>query len=96
LVKRGLHAAVSTFTARAGSGNTRPAYSRIIAVTGALLIANQWRPYPNTGGNLAGALIFNVTDMYQDNLLAEFTPDLKRFGRRLWHKVRPSKTPTHP
>ena len=87
LVKRGLHAVGSTFTARAASGNTRPAYSRILAVTAALLIANRWQPLPKTGCNLAGALVFNVTDMAQDNLLQEFTPDLKRFGSRFWGKI---------
>lgn len=96
LVKRSLHAAVSTFTARARSGHTRPAYSRIIAVTAALLIANQWQPSPKTGFTLADALVFNVTDMAQDNLQAEFTPDLKRFGRRCWHIIRPAKGATHP
>ena len=96
LAKRGLHAAISTFTARANSGHTRPAYSRIIAVTCALLIANTWRPYPKTGYNLAGALVFNVTDMAQDNLLAEFTPDLKRFGRKTWRKIHPPKDAAHP
>ena len=86
LVKRGLHAVASTFTARAGSGHTRPAYSRIIAVTTALLIANRWQSHPLVGYNLADALVFNVTDKAQDNLLQEFSPDLKRFGRKLWHR----------
>jgi hypothetical protein len=87
LVKRGLHAVESTFTARAASGRTRPAYSRVFAVTAALLIANRWQPLPKTGCNLAGALVFNATDMAQDNLLQEFTPDLKRFGSKFWHKI---------
>ena len=55
LVKRALHAAGSAFTARAASGKTRPAYSRVFAVTAALLIANRWQPLPKTGHNLAGA-----------------------------------------
>jgi hypothetical protein len=96
LLKRSLHAAVSTFTARAGSGNIRPAYSRIFAVIGAWLIANQWQPLPKVGFSVADELVFNVTDMYQDNLLAEFSPDLKRFGRKLWHKTRKPKIPAHP
>jgi hypothetical protein len=92
LVKRGLHAAASTFTAQAQSGNTRPAYSRIFAVTAALLFANQWQPHPETGRSLAGDLVFNVADMAQDNLLQEFTPDMKKFGLKCWRKIRPLKT----
>lgn len=95
-IKRGVHAAVSTFTARAGSGNIRPAYSRIVAITAALLIANRWQPRPKTGFNLSRALVFNVTDMAQDNLLAEFSPDLKKLGRKAWRKVRPKKDAPQP
>lgn len=96
LVKRGLHAAGSTFTARAASGKTGPAYSRVFAVTAALLIANRWQPSPKTGRKLAGALVFNVTNMAQDNFLQEFTPDLKRFGSKLfWRKIRPVSGATH-
>lgn len=91
LIRRGLHATVSTFTARARSGNTRPAYSRVIAVTTALLISNRWRPFPKTGYDLTGALILNVTDMAQDNLLKEFSPDMKRFGHKFWNKIHPVK-----
>ena len=95
LVKRGLHAAGSTFTARTASGKTRPAYSRVFAVTAALLIANRWQPLPKTGRNLASALVFNVTNMAQDNFLQEFTPDLKRFGSKFGRKIRPVSGATH-
>ncbi len=96
LVKRGLHAAVSTFTARSKNGQIRPAYSRIISVTAALLIANRWQPRPMTGMRLADSVMFNITDMAQDNLLVEFGPDLKKFGMRYWHKLRPQKGATRP
>src|SRR6266481_658847 len=62
VVRRSLHATVRAFTARARSGNTRPAYSRIVAITTGTLIANQWRSNPKTGGTLTRALVFGVTD----------------------------------
>lgn len=86
-VGRSLHAIVGAFTARARSGNTRPAYSRIIAITAAALIANQWRSKPQTGANLTRALVFGVTDKIQGDLLQEFSPELKRFGHSTWRKV---------
>lgn len=88
---RGLYASLGAFTARNKRGKTRPAYSRIIAVTAGILIANRWRPAPAGGMDLADRLVFGITDKVQDNLLQEFTPELKRFGLRLWHKVRPPK-----
>lgn len=95
-MKRGLHAIGATFTATDKTGRIRPAYSRIVAISGALLISNQWRPRPLTGLSLGDALIFNVTDMAQDNLLTEFTPELKRLGNKIWHKVHRAKMPVHP
>jgi len=88
IVRRGLHATIGAFTARAKSGNTRPAYSRIIAVTTSILIANQWQSRPQTGYTLSGALIFGVTDKIQGDLLREFSPDLKRYGHKIWQKIR--------
>jgi hypothetical protein len=87
VVRRSLHATVDAFTARAGSGNTRPAYSRIIAITTGTLIANQWRADPKAGANLTRALVFGVTDKIQADLLQEFSPDLKRFGHRIWGRA---------
>jgi hypothetical protein len=83
-----LHATIDAFTARARSGNTRPAYSRIIAITTGTLISNQWRSDPKTGYNLTRALVFGVTDKIQDDLVQEFSPDLKRFGHKIWRKIR--------
>lgn len=49
-------------------------------------MANQWLPHPKTGADLTRTLVFGVTDKIQDDLLAEFTPDLKQFGRKIWRK----------
>jgi hypothetical protein len=85
--RRAWFATTHAFTAQARSGNTRPAYSRCIAVTTGALIANQWLPHPKTGADLSRTLIFGITDKIQDDLLEEFSPDLKRFGRRIWAKL---------
>ncbi len=89
VVKRGLHATLDAFTARTESGETHPAYSRTIAITTGTLISNQWRSNPMTGYDLTGALIFGVTDKIQDDLTQEFSPDLKRFGRKTWRRIHP-------
>ena len=88
IVGRGPHATIDAFTARAKSGDTRPAYSRIIAVTTGILIANQWQSKPEAGYTLSRALVFGVTDKIQGDLLQEFTPDLKQMGRKIWRKIR--------
>jgi hypothetical protein len=37
---------------------------------------------------LTRALVFGITDKIQEDLLQEFSPDLKRFGHGIWRKVR--------
>jgi hypothetical protein len=50
-------------------------------------VENQWLPHPQTGGNLSRVLIFGITDKVQDDLLTEFSPDLKQFGHTIWRKI---------
>jgi len=50
-------------------------------------VANQWLPHPETGAELTRTLVFGITDKVQDNLLDEFSPDLKRFGLKIWRKI---------
>jgi hypothetical protein len=88
LIKRSMHATVGAFTARTESGRSHPAYSRIVAISTGTLISNQWRSNPMTGYSLTGALVFGVTDQIQNDLAQEFSPDLKRFGRKVWRKIR--------
>ena len=71
------------------SGNTGLPYSRCTEVTIGALVANEWLPHSQTGADLARTLIFGITDKIQDDILAEFSPDLKRFGRKIWRKIHP-------
>jgi len=87
VTRRAWYAMTHAFTAQARSGNTRPAYSRCIAVTTGALVANQWLPHPETGAELTRTLVFGITDKVQDNLLDEFSPDLKRLGIKIWRKI---------
>jgi hypothetical protein len=87
MIKRGLHATIGAFTAHESNGSTRPAYSRFGAVAASILIANQWLPHPETGGNLTRTVAFGITDKVQGDLLQEFSPDLKRLGRKAWRKI---------
>jgi len=81
------YATTNAFTAEARSGNIRPAYSRCIAVTAGALVANQWLPHPQTGADLSRTLIFGVADKVSDDLLTEFSPDLRQFGHKVWRKI---------
>ena len=87
VTRRAWYATTHAFTARARSGNTRPSYTRCIAVTTGALVANQWLPHPKTGADLTRVLIFGITDKVQDDLLTEFSPDLERFGLKIWRRI---------
>jgi hypothetical protein len=44
------------------------------------LVANQGLAHPKTGADLTRTLTFGITDKIQGDLMAEFSPDLNRFG----------------
>ena len=54
-----------------------------------VLVANEWLPHSQTGADLARTLIFGITNKIRDDILAEFSPDLKRFCRKIWKKIHP-------
>ena len=87
VMRRSWYAAGHAFTARTESGKTRIAYSRLIAVTVGALIANRWRPHPEARGTLAFTVISDVTGKVGDDFLAEFGPDLRRFGKKTWGRI---------
>jgi hypothetical protein len=93
VTRRVSYATIHAFTAQARNGNTRPAYSRCIAVTTGALVANQWLPQPKTGADLTRTLVFGITDKIQNDLLTEFSPDLKRFGSKIWSRIHHCRPP---
>ena len=51
------------------------------------LIANQWRSQPKTECELTGAVVLELAERIQTDLLNEFEEDLRRFGLKIWNRV---------
>jgi hypothetical protein len=76
--------------ARTPSGAEQPAYTRFLAVAVMDISTANWTDRAIKGRWLARSVGWSVIDQAQTNLLDEFTPDLRRFGERVWRRVRPN------
>lgn len=82
------HAAKSAFLAYHDDGTRGLAYARFAGYTGRTLISSTWCPHPLTARRAVTDIGFGLFDQVQNNLLSEFSPDLKQFGRQVWRNVR--------
>src|SRR5713226_1462461 len=88
LPQRVWYATKAAFTARASEGRTRPAYSRFGAVAGAVLAGSTWRPTPASAPDLLAEIGFSLAGKVPDNLLDEFSPDMRRAGHKVLRTIR--------
>ena len=65
-------------------GSSEPMYGRMAAGIIASATASTWHPQPMHARHLVMGMSMGVADRAGDNLLQEFAPDLKMFGRRTW------------
>jgi len=76
-------------------GTEQPAYTRFAAVALAEVSTAHWIGRPLEPGWVAETLGWGVLDQIQINLLDEFGPDFRRFGRRvgkrLWRALESSR-----
>ncbi len=79
------------FMARLPDGRERFAYSRFGAAAAAEILPAPWSMRSVTTGQVAGDLLSFGLDQIQNSLLTEFSPDLRRFGRRMWQRLLPRK-----
>jgi len=79
--------------ARGADGSWEPAYGRFAGTAGAVVVSSAWRGKPITAERMGEALGWSFTSYFQDALMAEFEPDLRRvgfrFARRLMRHGRP-------
>jgi hypothetical protein len=77
------HAVASAFTARV-DGHRRPAYATLAALTATAFIVSVWQPRRFSACEVMRGVSFSLLDRVPDRLLDEFSPDMKRFGKRMW------------
>jgi len=69
--------------ARGPDGNLRPAYSRFAGTLGGIAVSSTWNGRPLTTRAFAIGWGWEATSSFQDAVLTEFGPDIRRIGRRL-------------
>ena len=69
-------------------GSLEPAYGRIGAGLIAAGASSTWHPQSISAAAMLGGAGQAALDRAGNNLLTEFTPDLKTFGRKAWNQIR--------
>lgn len=82
------YATVAAFTARVPGGRRRLAYSRFGATAGGVLASSMWHPKPASASDLLQGIGFGVLNRVPDNLLDEFSPDMRNVGKKAWRTIR--------
>jgi hypothetical protein len=80
------YATTSAFTARV-PGGTRFGYSRLGAIAGGVWVASSWHPEKKCASAHWQDVGFAVLGKVPDNLLSEFSPDLRRTGAKVARTV---------
>jgi hypothetical protein len=70
-----------------GEGRKRLAYSRLGGTAGGILIVSAWSPRPLTAPQFFEDFGFGLVGHLENSLLTEFTPDMKKVGTNLRHKI---------
>jgi len=78
----------SSALAQMPDGEIRPAYTRFFAGTLANVSTAHWTRQHIRTAWLAESLAWSTLDQVQTNMIDEFAPDLRRFGARIWKRVR--------
>jgi hypothetical protein len=71
------------------NGSERPAYTRFASAAIAEVSTAHWTHQRIHSEWLLHAMGGSAFSQIQTNLLDEFSPDLRRFGARVWNRVRP-------
>ena len=86
------YATTSAFTARVPGGKTRFGFSRLGAIAGGVWVASSWHPGEKSASDHWQDVGFAVLGKVPDNLLSEFSPDMRRTGtsiaRAIWRGSR--------
>jgi len=77
------YASAHAFLALGPENRTEPAYARFAGIAGSALIEPAWHGKPLSASCFGQEIGFRLLDQVQNSLLNEFSPDLKKFGKKL-------------
>jgi hypothetical protein len=83
--KRFLFAVSHSVLAYKPDGTVEPMYGRMAAGVVASATASTWHPQAINASCLLSGVAMGAVDRAGNNLLDEFQPDLKQFGRKTWN-----------
>jgi hypothetical protein len=69
-------------------GSTEPIYGKLAAGVVGAAVSSTWHPQAIDQQALFCGIAHSILDWAGSNLLTEFEPDLRNFGRRTWNSLR--------
>ena len=87
--RRFIYAVEHAALAQGADGTWRPAYSRYAGTFAGIAVSAAWRGRPLTGQRVMDGYTWAATSYFQDALLTEFEPDLKRAAARFMSNFHP-------
>ena len=81
------YATVRAFQASVPGTRVRPAYSRFAAMAAGEFISPLWSGQRVSAAGAISGIGFGILGQMQNNYLAEFSPDLKRFGHKVGRRL---------
>lgn len=85
--KRASFALTHAMLAQNSEKEWRPSYARFTGTFGGIVVSRAWRQRPITSGRLFQEFGWSTTTYFQDALMAEFEPDMRREARRLFTNI---------
>jgi hypothetical protein len=79
----------ASVTAQMPDGTRRPAYTRFFSGAVTNVATANWTRQPIRPEWMAKSLGWSALDQMQTNMMDEFGPDFRKFGTRIWKRVRP-------
>lgn len=77
------YASAHAFIALGPENKPEPAYARFAGIAGSALIEPAWRGTPLSASCLGRQIGFRLLDQVQNSVLTEFSPDLKKLGKKI-------------
>jgi hypothetical protein len=85
--RRFFHAVNHSVLAYKPDGSVEPMYGRMAAGVIASATSSTWHPHSIAPVSLLGGMGQSAIDRAGNNLLSEFEPELRNFGRRVWNNL---------
>lgn len=86
-------ALLGSVVARNSAGGLEPSYGRMAAAVVGTGVSSAWYPQTVNAALLVQGLGFSILGQFQNNIITEFEGDARKFGGKLWKRIKRGHAP---